>query len=135
MASFNSLSILLAEDNVINQRITILMLNRIGLKCDVAGNGAEAYEMAKHKFYDLILMDMQMPVLGGIGATMQIRQYEQENEVVKPAVIVALTASTFDEVQDDCAAAGMNGFITKPFSEKHLLDLINRNFLPASVLK
>ena len=73
------LTILLVEDNHINQRLAVLTLNVLALKCDVASNGKEAYEMYQQKKYDLILMDMQMPVMNGAESARMIRAFEKES--------------------------------------------------------
>ncbi|WP_430973428.1 response regulator [Sunxiuqinia rutila] len=113
--------ILLAEDNAINQRVCELSLKQLGYKCDIANNGQEAVDMHQQLPYDLILMDMQMPVLNGIQATKAIRKMEREALVKHPVYITAVTANSLVEEKKDCMLAGMNNFLSKPFSEKELL--------------
>lgn len=113
--------ILLAEDNAINQRVCELSLKQLGYKCDIASNGQEAVDMHQQLPYDLILMDMQMPVLNGIQATKAIREMERETLEKHPVYIAAVTANSMVEEKKDCMLAGMNNFLSKPFSEKELL--------------
>ena len=118
------IKILYAEDNVVNQRITELLLKQMGVSCEIAENGKDALKMYKKAGYDLILMDMQMPELDGIQATIKIRQYEKEKGIVKPAYIVAVTANAYSEDKRNCIDAGMNDFISKPFNEVELKNII-----------
>ena len=115
------LRILLAEDNVINQRVCTLTLKQLGYACDIANNGEEAVAMHQCSAYDLILMDMQMPVLDGLQATKMIRKEEKNKEIKNSVYIAALTANSLVEQKKDCLLAGMNDFLSKPFSEKDLL--------------
>lgn len=102
--------ILMAEDEPVNQEITRYLLEAVGLSVETANNGAEALRMAQDSQYDLILMDMQMPVMSGIDATLGIRKLPNTWQVP----IVAMTANAFTEDRDKCLAAGMNDFVTKP---------------------
>jgi len=116
--------ILYAEDNLINQKITAMMLQKLGITCDIAKNGLEAFEMYKEKEYSLIFMDMQMPVLDGLESTKAIRKYEQQIKALNPIYIVAVTANTFSSDKETCIEAGMNDFISKPFKETDIKDKI-----------
>ena len=118
------MKVLYAEDNAINQRITSLLLQKFNIKCDIANNGQEAFEMYKKNKYKLILMDMQMPILDGIEATKKIREYENLKNLVNPIYIVAVTANTFSKDKQKCFEAGMNDFISKPFKEDELKNII-----------
>lgn len=118
------IKILYAEDNPVNQKITQLLLKKIGVKCDIANDGNEAFEKYRENEYDLILMDMQMPDLDGIGATKKIRNHENENSEKDPVCIVAVTANAFSEDRQKCIEAGMNDFISKPFKESELKRVI-----------
>ncbi|PKQ65474.1 hypothetical protein BZG02_00255 [Labilibaculum filiforme] len=122
----SNLSILVAEDNPINQKVVTLTLRMMGLSCDIAKNGLEALEMYKKDRYQVILMDMQMPVLDGISATKKIRAFEQSETIVEPAYIIALTANVFIEDKQRCIEAGMNDFISKPFKEDGLRKILNQ---------
>ncbi len=120
--------VLYAEDNPVNQRITQAILQKIGISCDVAGDGKKAFEMFKVKHYDLILMDMQMPEWDGISSAKKIREFEKNNAIKKPVFIVAVTANNFSEDKQKCFDAGMNAFITKPFKMEQLRKIIENAF-------
>ncbi len=116
--------ILLAEDNLINQKVSTLNLKQLGFKCDIACNGQEAFDMHKNAPYDLILMDMQMPEVDGLQATRMIRGFEKENMEKNPVYITAMTANSLVEDKKDCIMAGMDNFMSKPFSEKDLATIL-----------
>ncbi|HSU84861.1 MAG TPA: ATP-binding protein [Thermoanaerobaculia bacterium] len=111
MAERLPLRILLAEDNSINQRVGLLLLERMGYVADVAGNGIEVLEALRRQPYDLILMDVQMPVMDGVEATRRIRA---EFPVERQPRIVALTANVLREQREACLVAGMDDFVQKP---------------------
>jgi PAS domain S-box-containing protein len=113
--------ILLAEDNLINQRLAVGLLEREKHHVVVVDNGQAAVEAAAREYFDLILMDVQMPVLDGLEATRQIRRSEQGLQHVP---IVALTAHVTDDFRQRCLAAGMNEFLTKPIRREQLFRLI-----------
>jgi two-component system sensor histidine kinase/response regulator len=114
--------ILLVEDDAMNREIATLLLNQAGLDTDPAEDGDIAVELAKDRNYALILMDMQMPVMGGIESTRQIRAMEHCRRIP----IIAITANAFAEDKERCLAAGMDDFIAKPF---------NPDVLYATILK
>ncbi|MCA9548610.1 MAG: response regulator [Myxococcales bacterium] len=109
----NNIRVLLAEDNAVNQKVTVAMLERIGVRVDVAANGQEAVEMSEQLPYDVILMDCEMPVMDGYTAARTIRQ-----RMGLP--IVALTAHVMSGQRESCFAAGMNDVLTKPISSSAL---------------
>jgi CheY-like chemotaxis protein len=118
------IKILLAEDNVINQKVSALSLRHLGYECDIANNGKEAVDMYKKTPYDLILMDMQMPELNGVEATIEIRAYEENSWNSNLAYITAVTANSMVEDKKDCILAGMDAFLTKPFVESDLTSIL-----------
>ncbi|MBN1822553.1 MAG: response regulator [Prolixibacteraceae bacterium] len=120
----DNIKIMYAEDNMVNQRVTQLMLKKIGIECDIANNGMEAYEKFIKNKYDIILMDMQMPELDGIESTIKIRNYEKQKNIEKGIYIVAVTANAFSDDKQKCFKAGMNDFISKPFKEEELKNII-----------
>ncbi|MEM6342746.1 MAG: ATP-binding protein [Bacteroidota bacterium] len=131
----NSLSILLVEDNPVNQRVVMRMLQKLGYKADLVVNGQAAIEAAGQKQYDLILMDLELPVLNGIEATKQIlsRCRERSAKGLCPLVI-ALTANTTVEYQHQCLASGMQDFLAKPIRTNDLQQMILSWFPKANPL-
>jgi CheY-like chemotaxis protein len=117
--------ILLAEDHPMCQKIAVRLLERLGCRVDVAGDGAQAVEMASQFDYDVILMDCHMPAMDGIEATREIR-HREALAGNRHTPIVALTASVVGEDRHGCYAAGMDAFINKPIQPKELGDLIQR---------
>ncbi len=109
----NGLSLLLVEDNILNQKLIFLNLVKFGFNIDIANNGLEAIEKFKERKYSIILMDLMMPVMDGIDATKEIRELENCNGGHTP--IVGLTANTYDADREKCLASGMDEFMTKPF--------------------
>jgi PAS domain S-box-containing protein len=113
--------VLLAEDNELNRMLVTEGLAHTGIHFDIAVNGAEAVEMARRQPYALILMDMQMPVMGGVEATQLIRQLPGYARVP----IVAMTANAFEDDRRDCLAAGMSDHISKPIMFSLLLERLS----------
>ncbi len=111
VAAEHPLAILVAEDNPVNQRVALLMLQRLGYRADVAANGREAVEAVARQRYDLILMDVQMPEMDGLQAARQIRAATAPSSCPR---IVAMTANASTSDRDECYAAGMDDFLTKP---------------------
>jgi signal transduction histidine kinase/ActR/RegA family two-component response regulator len=116
------LNILLAEDNPINQKLAVTLLGRAGHRVSVAEDGDAALRALACESFDLILMDMQMPGLSGIEATLQIRT--NANPHARRVPIVALTANAFAEDREACLAAGMDGFVSKPIRREELFAAI-----------
>ena len=116
--SFNR--ILLVEDNLINQRVSMYSLRQQGFEVDVADNGQIAVDKYLSSNYDLILMDIQMPVMDGLEATRMIRSIEKERKVETPVKIVAITANALGDDRQNCLEAGIDGFLTKPFNLEKL---------------
>ncbi|HEV2991384.1 MAG TPA: two-component regulator propeller domain-containing protein [Candidatus Angelobacter sp.] len=117
-----SLQILLAEDNVINQRLAVRLLEKLGHKVVVAQSGCEALEKLQEQVFDLALMDIQMPEMDGFTATETIRQRERNTGSHIP--IIAMTAHAMKGDRERCLAAGMDGYIAKPISQEELIRII-----------
>ena len=109
---------LLAEDNTVNQRLATRLLEKRGHRVTVANNGQEAIEQLQHASFDLVLMDVQMPLIDGLEATRMIRQRESETGLHQ--AIVALTAHAVKGDQERCEAAGMDGYLAKPIRPEEL---------------
>jgi signal transduction histidine kinase/CheY-like chemotaxis protein/HPt (histidine-containing phosphotransfer) domain-containing protein len=117
--------VLLVEDNAINQRVAMTMMNKFGLSVSLADDGHEAVEMVRDQTFDLVLMDCQMPVMDGLEATRRIRAWEATRAPAGPALpIVALTANAIAEDREACAAAGMTGYLSKPITGASLFDAL-----------
>jgi CheY-like chemotaxis protein len=105
------LRVLVADDNVVNQRVAVRMLEKFGLRADVAGNGKEAIRMMRALPYDAVFMDCQMPEIDGYEATREIRRTETPGQHV---VIIAMTAEALSGARERCSSAGMDDYIAKP---------------------
>lgn len=116
------LKILVAEDNPVNRRLIVSLLNKNGYSPDVAEDGQEAVEKAKENKYELIFMDLQMPIMDGITATKKIIELYPEE---RPK-IVAVTANVLQEDRDQCFEAGMDDFLAKPINNNLLLSILER---------
>ena len=122
------LRILVAEDNPVNQRLLTVMLNKLGHDVTLVGDGVQALEAATNQSFDLILMDMQMPVMGGLESTREIRSMEAKL-ARDPVAIYAMTANVMPEDKETCIKAGMHGHLAKPIDVTALrqtLGLITR---------
>ena len=117
------LDILIAEDNTINQKLAMRVLNKLGYQPEIANNGKEAVEMMSGHPYNLILMDMLMPEMDGLEATQTIRTLKS----IKQPKIIAMTANVLPEDKERCYKAGMNGFISKPFKLEDLTSILAEN--------
>jgi two-component system sensor histidine kinase/response regulator len=115
------LEILVAEDNLINQKVILHILHKLGYKPVLVDNGAKAVDEARQKQYDIILMDMQMPDMDGVQATRFIRQ-----NLESQPIIIALTANTMVEDQEECFNAGMNDYICKPVRLEELTNKLEK---------
>lgn len=121
------LKILLVENDEMNIKFVNIVLERLGHKTDIAVNGNIAYDFFTKNQYDLVLMDLEMPELNGLDATIKIRNYEKENNLEK-TIIIAVTAYAMETDRQSCFEAGMNDFLAKPFLVEELTKLIDLYF-------
>ena len=128
--NFKGKRLLLVEDNDLNREIAFEILNEYGFIVDTAENGKIAVDTiaaSKHGYYDLVLMDIQMPVMNGYEATRCIRALE--DSVLAAVPIVAMTANAFDEDRKAAADSGMNGFISKPINMDEVIEVLHSVFV------
>jgi two-component system sensor histidine kinase/response regulator len=116
--SIRGASILIAEDNEMNQEVVMGLIEDFGFHINIANNGEEAVNLVKKNVYDIILMDMQMPVMDGISATIEIRKNLKNNYLP----ILAMTANAMQQDREKCANAGMNDHIAKPIDPDELFN-------------
>ncbi|MTV49783.1 response regulator [Heliobacillus mobilis] len=119
----SSVTVLLVEDNLMNQKLMKILLNKLGYKVDCVNNGLESLTAVTEHQYSLILMDIQMPIMDGLEATRNIRK--NEHQYVKNTPIIAVSANRMDEYRDRCFAAGMNDYISKPIEIDELKTKLN----------
>jgi CheY-like chemotaxis protein len=122
MAARHPLRILLAEDNVVNQKLALRVLQQMGYRADLASNGIEAIESVQRQSYDVVLMDVQMPEMDGLEAARRICARWGPDE--RPR-IVAMTANAMHTDRDICLAAGMDDYLTKPIRVERLVEALN----------
>lgn len=120
------LNILLVEDNPANQKVAITMLRLLGCTIDLAEDGEEGLAKVKENSYDIILMDCQMPNMDGFAATARIREWENDQNVASITPIIAVTANALVTDRDRCLAAGMDDYVSKPFTLAELKKNIDR---------
>ena len=121
--------VLLAEDNIVNQKVARAMLERLGIQVDCVSNGVEAVSALTRQPYDLVLMDCQMPELDGYEAAKQIRNLGTQAANVP---IVALTASALSDDRERCLQSGMNDFMGKPVKREELRTVLSAWLRPSS---
>jgi len=121
MGSRRPMRILVAEDNVVNQKVALLVLKRLNYEADVVANGREVLDAVAERTYDVIFMDLHMPVMDGLAATRALRErYGRQHR------IIALTADVMTEYRDACIAAGMDDFLSKPFRIREMAATLER---------
>ena len=125
-ATFRGSRILLVEDNPVNQRVALRLLQKLAADVTLANNGAEALERIAEGGIDAVLMDCQMPVMDGFTATARIREREREEGLGKRLPIIALTANVLSEDREHCLAAGMDAHLGKPIVPTQLADCLSR---------
>ncbi len=123
LADHHPLKILLAEDHAVNQKVALQILQRMGYRADVAGNGIEVLEALQRQPYDVVLMDMQMPEMDGIEATERIRQ---DWTTERSPYIIAMTANAMQGDREACIRAGMDDYISKPIRIQKLAEALTR---------
>jgi CheY-like chemotaxis protein len=119
MSKRHPLRILLAEDNAVNQKLALRLLEQMGYRADLASNGVEAVQSVARQIYDVVLMDVQMPEMDGLDATRQIIA-----QTARPPRIIAMTANAMQGDRAMCLAAGMADYVAKPIRVEHLIDAL-----------
>ncbi|MCO4844525.1 MAG: response regulator [Sulfurovum sp.] len=125
--TFENIHVLVAEDNLINQKLILNVLNKLGIEVSIANNGKEALEHRMENEYDMIFMDIEMPVMGGMEATGKIISYERSNHKTH-IPIVALTANALSGDREKYIGAGMDNYLSKPIKLEELNDLFQKYF-------
>ncbi len=120
------LRILLAEDHLVNQKVALQILQRMGYRADVAGNGLEVLQSLRRQSYDVILMDMQMPEMDGLEASRQIQKLYGKDRNTRRPRIIAVTANAMESDRTDCIAAGMDDYISKPIRMEQLVEVLSQ---------
>ncbi|MEF2967546.1 response regulator [Paenibacillus sp. M1] len=115
---------LVVDDHPVNQRLMVSMLRKLGYEPEIAEDGMQAVKLASQRFYDFIFMDLQMPVMDGLEATRQIREFQRKNE--GGPKIIAMTANVMDGIKAKCLEAGMDGYISKPLKLSSVKSLISK---------
>jgi CheY-like chemotaxis protein len=123
MATRHPLRILLAEDNVVNQKLALRLLQQMGYRADLASNGIEAIESVERQTYDVVLMDVQMPEMDGLEASRRITARWPAEQ--RPR-IVAMTANAMQGDREMCISAGMDDYVTKPIRVDALVDALSQ---------
>lgn len=118
------MKILLVEDNILNQKIVSFNMKKYNYAVTIVKNGIEAMETVKNEDFNLILMDIMLPGMNGYEITGEIRKLEKERGTEKKVPIIAITANTLDNDREKCIQAGMNDYLSKPFTAEQLINKI-----------
>ncbi len=124
----DQLSVLIVEDNYLNAKFAEAVLKKLNYKLDFATNGKIAINKFLENNYDLILMDIQMPLMNGLVATKNIREIEKQISAEDPVIIIAVTAYAMEHDRPNCLAAGMDDYLTKPYKPADLIKTIRKYF-------
>ncbi len=124
------MKILLVEDNLLNQKVVMFNLKRQNYQITAVTNGDDALREIKNNSFNLVLMDIMLPGKNGFEITRDIRNYEKEKGISNAVPIIALTANTMDNDRDKCIEAGMNGYLSKPFTAIELANKV-KEFIKA----
>ena len=116
------MSILLVEDNVLNQKLMYFNLTKMGFNLTTVNNGQEAVEACQNQYYDFILMDLMMPIMDGYQATKAIREIEETRD--QKSFIIGLSANVYDSDKEKCLSNGMNWFLPKPLDIDKFVDIL-----------
>lgn len=119
------MSILLVEDNVLNQKLMYFNMTKMGFNMKTVNNGQEAVDEFKERSYDFVLMDLMMPVMDGYQATQAIRNIEKESG--KKSYIIGLTSNVYDSDREKCLDIGMDEFMSKPFDIDNFVKILQNN--------
>ncbi|QGY44234.1 response regulator [Maribellus comscasis] len=122
------MEILLVEDNQLNQKVVTFNLRKYNYNVTAVMYGSEAIKLMKERNFDLILMDIMLPEMDGFEITKAIRKYEKEEGISIQIPIIALTANALDNDRDKCYNAGMNEYLSKPFTSDELIGVIDKFF-------
>jgi CheY-like chemotaxis protein len=122
--SLSDIKLLVVEDNLLNQKLIYLHLKRFGVDMDFADNGSIALEKIKSNRYDVVLMDLMMPVMDGLEACDNIRK--EEKKTGEHLIIIGLTANTFDADREKCLAHGMDEYMAKPFELDLFFEILKK---------
>ncbi|NJN48366.1 MAG: response regulator [Candidatus Competibacteraceae bacterium] len=125
--------VLVAEDNPVNRELLLISLQQLGCRVDTVGDGRQALAALHNKHYDLVFMDCQMPELDGLAATTELRRREAAS-ATKPVTVIALTANAMKGFREQCLAAGMNDYLSKPFKQKQLRNVLTRWLTPVDAV-
>ena len=132
VSRFADLSVLIIEDNAVNQKVTLAMLNHFNIAADVAENGQIGLDCAAKKKYDLILMDCQMPVKNGFETTRAIRELDQQAQpdfkTASDVIIIAMSANVESDDIAECKECGMNDFVAKPVELEVVASMLDKWF-------